>query len=71
MAETVLVAGGTGFVASWCIVELLQQGHKVRTTLRSLSRQEAVRDTVSTAVDLGDRLSFAGSSARHQSSSRG
>ena len=24
MAETVLVTGGTGFVAGWCIVELLR-----------------------------------------------
>ena len=25
--EVVLVTGGTGFVAGWCIVELLQRGY--------------------------------------------
>ena len=59
MADTVLVTGGTGFVAGWCIVELLRQGYRVRTTLRSLSRQQAVREAVSAEVDPGDRLSFA------------
>jgi dihydroflavonol-4-reductase len=59
VAETVLVTGGTGFVAGWCIVELLQQGYEVRTTVRSPSRQDAVRHAVSTVVDPGDRLSFA------------
>jgi dihydroflavonol-4-reductase len=34
MAETVLVTGGTGFVGSWCIVELLRRGYDVRTTVR-------------------------------------
>jgi len=56
--ETVLVTGGTGFVASWCIVELLQQGYQVRTTVRSLERGEAVRQAVSAEADTS-RLSFA------------
>ena len=38
MTETVLVTGGTGYVAGWCIVELLQRGYAVRTTVRTLSR---------------------------------
>ncbi|GAA4591046.1 aldehyde reductase [Planotetraspora phitsanulokensis] len=59
MAETVLVTGGTGFVAGRCIVELLRRGYEVRTTLRSASRREAVRDAVSRAVDPEGRLSFA------------
>ena len=32
---TVLVTGGTGFVAGWTIAQLLDQGHDVRTTVRS------------------------------------
>lgn len=56
MAETVLVTGGTGFIARWCIVELLQRGYQVRTTVRSRSRDQAVRDAVSRVVDPGDRL---------------
>ncbi|MCU1361018.1 MAG: aldehyde reductase [Ilumatobacteraceae bacterium] len=38
MSETVLVTGGTGFIGQWCIVELLQRGYQVRTTLRSLDK---------------------------------
>jgi nucleoside-diphosphate-sugar epimerase len=56
MTETVLVTGGTGFIARWCIVELLQRGYLVRTTVRSPSRESAVRDAVSRVVDPGDRL---------------
>lgn len=58
-AATVLVTGGTGFVAAWCIVELLQRGHAVRTTVRSLAKAPAVRAAVATmAGDPGERLSF-------------
>ena len=39
MSGTVLVTGGTGFIAGWCIVELLQRGYVVRTTVRSLSKE--------------------------------
>lgn len=56
MAETVLVTGGTGFVAGWCIVELLQRGFAVRTTVRSLAREQAIRAALSAVVDPGDRL---------------
>jgi nucleoside-diphosphate-sugar epimerase len=59
MGETVLVTGGSGFVAGWCIVELLRQGYDVRTTVRGSSREQAVRETVAAEVDPGDRLSFA------------
>jgi dihydroflavonol-4-reductase len=54
----VLVTGGTGFLGGWCIVQLLERGHEVRTTVRDLMREQAVRDTVSAAgVDPGSRLS--------------
>jgi dihydroflavonol-4-reductase len=59
MSETVLVTGGTGYVAGWCITALLQRGYAVRTTVRSLEKEQTVRDAVSTVVDPGDRLSFA------------
>ncbi len=38
----VLVTGGTGFVGVHCILQLLEQGYKVKTTLRSLKRKSEV-----------------------------
>jgi dihydroflavonol-4-reductase len=35
---TVLVTGGSGFLAGWCIRSLLDEGHDVRTTVRDPSR---------------------------------
>jgi nucleoside-diphosphate-sugar epimerase len=59
MAETVLVTGGTGYVAGWCIVELLRRGYAVRATVRDLAKAPAVRSAVATAEEPGDRLAFA------------
>src|ERR1700754_4580844 len=58
-ADRVLVTGGTGFLAGWAIVALLQRGHRVRTTVRSPAREQAVRDAVGTVADAQDRLEFA------------
>lgn len=51
MSKTVLVTGGTGFIGSWCIVELLKRGYSVRTTIRSPARQADVRRAVAAQVD--------------------
>jgi dihydroflavonol-4-reductase len=60
MAEsggTVLVTGGTGFLGGWCIASLLERGYDVRTTVRDLAREPAVRDAVLAAgIDPGSRL---------------
>ena len=56
MTETVLVTGGTGFVAGWCIAELLRRGYAVRTTVRNLSREPALRAAIGSVVDPGERL---------------
>lgn len=58
MAQTVLVTGGSGFVAGWCIVELLRRGYGVRTTLRDLAKEPAVRAAVAPVTAAGDALSF-------------
>lgn len=47
MAETVLVTGGTGYIAGWCLAGLLQQGYDVRTSLRSLAKEPALRAALS------------------------
>ena len=56
--ETVLVTGGSGYIAGWMLVHLLEAGYRVRTTVRSRSREDAVRKAVTGQVDPGDRLSF-------------
>lgn len=59
MAGTVLVTGGTGFVAGWCIVQLLERGYAVRTTVRDAAKEQRVRAAVAGAKAATDRLSFA------------
>jgi len=54
----VLVTGGSGYIAGWCAIGLLQQGYAVRTTLRNLSREAEVRRRIAKVVDPGNRLSF-------------
>jgi nucleoside-diphosphate-sugar epimerase len=57
--STVLVTGGSGFVASHCLLQLLAAGHQVRTTVRSLKREGEVRALLKQGgAEPGDRLSF-------------
>src|SRR5579872_1758202 len=55
---TVLVTGGSGYIGGWCVIALLQQGYRVRATVRNLSREGEVRAALGKAVEIGDRLSF-------------
>ena len=57
--STVLVTGGSGFIGSHCILQLLAQRHQVRTTVRNLKREGDVRAMLKAGgTDPGDRLSF-------------
>jgi dihydroflavonol-4-reductase len=57
--STVLVTGGSGFVAGYCILQLLAADYDVRATVRNLERGNEVRATLRHAgVDPGERLSF-------------
>jgi nucleoside-diphosphate-sugar epimerase len=57
--STVLVTGGSGFIASHCILQLLAAGHQVRTTVRNLSREADVRAMLKIGgAEPGDQLSF-------------
>ena len=56
--STVLVTGGSGFIGSWCVINALQQGHTVRTTVRDLKREATVRASIAKVIDPKDKLSF-------------
>jgi dihydroflavonol-4-reductase len=56
--ETVLVTGGSGYIGGWCVASLLQRGYVVRTTVRDLGKEAAVRASLGTIADPGNRLSF-------------
>ncbi|MFL5349608.1 MAG: SDR family oxidoreductase [Hyalangium sp.] len=57
--STILVTGGSGFIGSHCILQLLAAGHQVRTTVRSLKREGDVRSMLKQGgTEPGDRLSF-------------
>jgi len=57
--HSVLVTGGTGFIAQYCIITLLEKGFKVRTTVRDLAREAEVRRHLKQRnVDPGSDLSF-------------
>ncbi|MFC6102510.1 SDR family oxidoreductase [Olivibacter domesticus] len=57
--QTVLVTGGTGFVAIHTLLQLLQQGYQVRTTLRSLARKSDVIGALrSGGINNFEKLSF-------------
>lgn len=56
----VLVTGGSGFVGSHCILQLLAAGNEVRTTVRSLKREGDVRAMLRVGgAEPGERLTFA------------
>jgi len=58
-STTVLVTGGTGALAAYCIRQLLTNGYLVRTTLRSISKKNDVIQMLSTGgITSLDNLTF-------------
>jgi dihydroflavonol-4-reductase len=58
--ELVMVTGGSGFIAAHCILQLLENGYRVRTTLRSLAREGEVRGMLATGGASLDKLTAGG-----------
>ncbi|MDR2975582.1 MAG: aldehyde reductase [Propionibacteriaceae bacterium] len=57
--QLVLVTGGSGYIGVNIIIKLLEQGYRVRTTLRTMSRQDEVRQMlVRGGVADPERLEF-------------
>jgi nucleoside-diphosphate-sugar epimerase len=54
--ESVLVTGGSGFIGSYCILDLLRAGYRVRTTVRSPEREATVRELL--GAESAQALSF-------------
>src|ERR1700692_3216287 len=58
--ESALVTGGSGFIGVHCILQLLNAGYRVRTTVRSLTREGDVRAMLKVGgAAPGEALSFA------------
>lgn len=57
-SKTVLVTGVTGFIASHCIRQLLEQGYHVRGTLRNPLQGQRLQQTLAKHVDIDNKLKF-------------
>jgi len=57
-SSPILITGASGFVAQHTIIQSLQQGYKVRATLRTPARETEVREIISKFVDAKDNLEF-------------
>jgi dihydroflavonol-4-reductase len=55
----VVVTGGSGYVAGYCIAQLLNEGWRVRTTVRNLGRAEEVRATIGKIAANAGAIEFA------------
>jgi nucleoside-diphosphate-sugar epimerase len=57
--ELVLVTGGSGFIGAHCILQLLNAGYRVRTTVRLRNREAGVRAMLKAGgAEPGEALSF-------------
>lgn len=57
-SKPVLVTGGTGYLASWIVKQLLDQGLEVRTTVRSLAQKDKYAHLTALAVKSKGVLRF-------------
>jgi nucleoside-diphosphate-sugar epimerase len=57
-AKPILVTGGTGYLASWIVKQLLDEGREVRTTVRNLAQKEKFAHLTAIAVKSKGTLRF-------------
>ena len=63
---TLLITGGSGFIGSHAILQALDAGHHVRSTLRDLRREGDVRALLTSAgAEAHDRLRFFAADLMH------
>jgi nucleoside-diphosphate-sugar epimerase len=65
--STVLVTGGSGFIGSHAILQLLAAGHAVRTTVRSLAREPETRAMLKAGGAPAERVAFFAADLQHDS----
>lgn len=56
--KSILVTGGTGYLASWIIKQLLDEGREVRTTVRNLAQKDKYSHLTEIAVKSTGILQF-------------
>ena len=56
--KPILVTGGTGYLASWIVKQLLDEGREVRTTVRNLAQKDKFSHLTALAVKSNGTLEF-------------
>lgn len=56
--DPVLVTGGSGYIASFVIAQLLEAGHQVRATVRNLDKAPQASAAIATLTPLADRIAW-------------
>ena len=57
-SKPILVTGGTGYMASWIVKQLLDEGREVRTTVRNLAQKDKYAHLTALAVKSSGILQF-------------